>query len=310
MCEGIENVNRKVLITGGSGFLCRSLLKYGDSGCQYIVATSRKNAIQSHYCERDDIQVIDSSELWSQNWREVDILLNFAFPRNANGTQMAAGLQFLEKLFCSAVDGGVGAIINISSQSVYSPVRAAAATEDSALDLQSNYAVGKYAVELMLDGICRSLPHTNLRMASLIGAGFDQRITNKLVDRALSGDGIQIVATNQLFGFMDVRDAVSGITHILKSCPAHWDSVYNLGIRGGYTLDEIARTVCQVGYLCCGRNVQYSYGDSNTIANGNSTLDCSLFEQSFHWKPTQTLVDTLTWIFKDKLSQRQSGGIQ
>lgn len=300
MCEETGNAKIKVLITGGSGFLGRSLLAYGNGGCQYIVATSRKDTLQSLFRDRNDVHVIDNSELWSQDWQKIDVLLNCAFPRNTNGIQMAAGLRFLEKLFCSAVDGGVGAIINISSQSVYSPVRASAATEDSELDLQSNYAVGKYAVELMLDGICRKIPHTNLRMASLIGAGFDQRITNKLVDRVLNGQNIQIVKGDQLFGFMDVRDAVSGIERILKSNPEHWRNVYNFGIRGGYTLDEIAKEICRVGYLYCGKDVQYSYADSGTVATGNSALDCSLFEQSFYWCPARTLADTLIWIFEEK----------
>lgn len=310
MYEETGNAKMKILITGGSGYLGRSLLTYGDDRCQYIVATSRKSTLQSLYRNRNDVYVIDNSELWSQDWQKIDVLLNCAFPRNTNGIQMAEGLQFLEKLFCSAVDGGVGAIINISSQSVYSPVRTTAATENSELDLQSNYAVGKYAVELMLDGICRKTPHTNIRMASLIGAGFDQRITNKLVDRVLNGQDIQIVKGNQLFGFLDVRDAVSGIENILKSNPEYWSNVYNLGICGGYTLDEIAKEVCQTGRSYCGRDVRYSYTDSGTVSTGNSTLDCSLFERSFFWHAAQTLTDTLTWIFKDKLAQRQSGGLQ
>ena len=67
------------------------------------------------------------------------------------------------------------------------------ATEETSLNLETKYAVGKYATELLVNKICRNIPHTNLRMASLIGEGFEQRITNKLVAKAILGGDLDII---------------------------------------------------------------------------------------------------------------------
>ena len=99
---------------------------------------------------------------------------------------IADGLKYIQSVFEKSVEGNAAVIVNISSQSVYSQKRTEAATEETPVCLESPYAVGKYAVELMLESICRGSKtrYTNLRMASLIGPGFDQRIVNRLVRQA------------------------------------------------------------------------------------------------------------------------------
>lgn len=60
------------------------------------------------------------------------------------------------------------------------------ADENTVLCLESKYAVGKYATELLVNAICgKAVLHTNIGLASLIGAGFDQRIVNKMVNQII-----------------------------------------------------------------------------------------------------------------------------
>ena len=62
-----------------------------------------------------------------------------------------------------------------------------AADEQTPAVLESKYAVGKYWSELFVNTLFQGIRHTNLRMASLIGAGFDQRITNKFAKSNIVG---------------------------------------------------------------------------------------------------------------------------
>lgn len=292
----------KVLITGAGGFLGRNLIETAlkKTAFNMIAVTSQKEQLQELYgSESGRLSVISKEELWSMDWKEIDILLNCAFPRNVDGTKIADGLHFTLELFTKAVQGGVGAVINISSQSVYSQMRAGDATEQEEINLETKYAIGKYAVELMVNSICASVPHTNLRLASLIGPEFEQRITNKLVAQAVAGNDLQIVGGRQRFGFLDVRDAANALIAILNSNPELWDEVYNLGTNESYTLEEIAQEVCSIGYKYCNRKIQYKLihtDKEHTVQN--SSLDCTLYRKTFQWEPEFKLTDTLDWLYE------------
>ena len=91
----------------------------------------------------------------SGEFLEDAIVINCAYPRNSTGTVIADGLKYIQGVFEAAVENRAAAIINISSQSVYSQQRTEAATEDTPLCLESPYAVGKHAIELMLESICK-----------------------------------------------------------------------------------------------------------------------------------------------------------
>ena len=137
-------------------------------------------------------------------------------------------------------------MINISSQSVYDQKRCYAATEDSPLLLQSNYAVGKYASELFMKLLEKDAHVTNVRMASLIGPGFDQRLTNKMAKSAIQDRKISYQINDLVFGFLDVEDAARAILRLAAVPAARWKTVYNLGSDASYSLREIACTIAEI----------------------------------------------------------------
>ena len=184
-------------------------------------------------------------------------------------------------VFERAAEAGASAIINISSQSVYSQQRTDAATEETPVSLESSYAVGKYAVELILESICRgsNTVFTNLRMASLIGPGFDQRIVNRFVKQALETGTLNVKRNQKKFGFFDVEDAVDRIVAMLGSKKMTWKHVYNLGRDGAYTLIGIAETVKDVVKGETGKQIEIIVTDGDEI--GNSELNVRSFEKDF-----------------------------
>lgn len=285
-------MKKRIVITGAGGFLGSHIIETlrREDGFEVVPVTSQVNRYpELHSVATDELSKID--------WSGVDVLLQLAFPRNpSDGEQMAKGMAFISSVLHQAVQGGVHSVINISSQSVYSSKRQKPAVEETPVDLDSKYAVGKYASELLTNTLCSAIPHTNLRLASLIGPGFNQRITNKFVDQVLAGQDLHISGGHQRFGFMDVADAASGIAAILKGDPKIWQEVYNFGTNEHYTLSEIAKMVCDIHnsnskdkccvFLTAEENVQ------------SSALCCDRFMQDFEWHPRSSLQESLKRIYQ------------
>ena len=291
---------RKVVLTGAGGFLgshlLAELLGRGDEVC----AVSSKSAAQllssagAGGADLSLLKVIGHDD-WNGLAAEIsdaDVLVNCAFPRNVDGYQLADGMDYLQRLFAIAGASQVGAVVNISSQSVYSQTRTEPAREDTPVCLESKYAVAKYASEQLLEAYCGDKPHTNIRLASLIGPGFDQRVVNKMVSRALESGVIEVCDNGSRFGYLDVLDAADALVAVCESDPDEWEQVYNLGPEGGVTLTEIAECAAKEVGARCGRQVKLLMGGSDSQAT-SSVLDSALFDRSFDWEARNSLLETV-----------------
>ena len=290
-------MRKTIVVTGASGFLGSHFLSMLKDDERYSLAalSSRSAELKSKiggnniaYCDKDAIYAPDAERFFPNA-----IVVNCAFPRNATGTGMADGLKYIQQVFEAASKYGAKAIINISSQSVYSQQRAEAAKEDSPICLESPYAVGKYATELMLESICRGTKtkYTNLRMASLIGPGFDQRIVNRFVRQALETGKLTVKRNQQRFGFFDIEDAAGGLAAMLDADVAVWKPVYNLGREGAFTLVEIAELIRQSFKEACGAelSIEVENGDEKS----NTDLNADAFRRDFSFQQSFSLQDSI-----------------
>lgn len=239
---------KKIVITGASGFLGSHLVgRLKDNERYKVYALSSKPDDLKEKLGGENVEYIHKDLLDAEMMVD-SIVINCAYPRNSTGTAIADGLRYIQRVFERAVGNDAAAIINISSQSVYSQQRTEAATEETPVCLESPYAVGKYAVELMLESICkgRKTRYTSLRMASLIGPGFNQRIVNRFLIQAYSGETLQASISSQRFGFLDVEDAVSAIVSRCDTIHAQWRPVYTVGNSESYTIKEIVDCIKRV----------------------------------------------------------------
>lgn len=286
----------RIAITGAGGFLGRNILELlKNKDCEVYAFSSREVELGEKYKGIKQYHFLNVKEEIPDN---IDVLLNCAFPRNEDGEEMAIGLKYIHNIFAQCAQKEVSALVNISSQSVYSQKRDYCADESSELNLESKYAVGKYATELFLNAGCSNVYHTNIRMASLIGYDFEQRIVNKFVNIALADKKINVLAGKQSYGYMDVRDAADAIVTVCMDYKnaAQWDEVYNLGIQGTYSLKDIAAEVQkQVGEeLHCEIELNVEEHDAYL----NSALNSELFYRTFDWQPQYALADTVKEIIQ------------
>lgn len=272
----------KIAITGAGGFLGTELLKQLSAHKEVTVYafTFDFERNRSTYISSDNIITLDNSDAAGFDYSSVDVLINCAFPRNVENADFAKGLDFIQRVIEKAAKDNVGSVINISSQSVYDPARTQPADENSAIILETKYAVGKYWSELFVNSMSRNIRHTNLRMASLIGPGFDQRITNKFAKKVIDGEQITVIGGDQLFGYLDVRDAASGIITVALS-EGNWEEVYNLGTESAYTLEQIAQTAVQVGREIGFDANNVIVADKEPGSYRNSSISCDRFKQRF-----------------------------
>lgn len=271
------NSSKKIVITGASGFLGSHLVERLKDDERYkVYALSSKPDDLKEKISGENTEYIHKDSLDAEMLKDSTVI-NCAYPRNSTGTAIADGLKYIQKVFERAVGSGAAAIINISSQSVYSQQRTEAATEETPVCLESPYAVGKYAVEILLESICKGsdTKYTSLRMASLIGPGFDQRIVNRFVKQAIETGKLTVKRNRQKFGFFDVEDAVSGIAAMLAADAETWKPVYNLGRKGSVSLIEIAETVKDVLKMTNTAEVNIDIVDGEET--GNSELSIKSF---------------------------------
>jgi len=295
-------VSKTIVITGAGGFLGQNLIErfLHINTFKVTALTSKKDLLLSKFGHIDSFEVSDTVP------KNSDFMINCSFPRGTDGAQLALGMDYIVKIYSEAKDSGVKAVINISSQSVYSEFREGAVSEDAELNLESKYAVGKYAVELLTNSIFSDIPHTNIRMASLIGSGFDQRVTNIFARRAAEGRDINISQTNQMFGYMDVRDASIAIEKMITSPVKLWREEFNLGIKGAYSLQMIADSVVKAGRKYGIKEIKVKTS-SEIAPNGKSSeLNAERFCHAFGWEPIYTLDESIDKILFDIITEKMA----
>ncbi len=297
------NCNRLV-ISGASGFLGKNIIQKAleAKDLKVLAITSRPESFDG--IDKSKVSTINTEDFLKNGYEasDNDVFINCLFPTNADGFRMADGLAKVYRIIEIARKSGVKKFINISSQSVYDSKRTYAASEDSQICLETPYAVGKYSTEELTNVVFSDVLHTNIRLASLIGVGYGQRIINRMAVQSLKGERLSVIGGKQRYGFLDVRDAADGILKLALGSSDSWENEYNLGTDRSYSLMDIAELVV---------NTVNSKSDVNTgidVTEGsdlrNSALDAGRFMTAFDWHPTISIEQTANEIVEELISSQ------
>lgn len=227
---------------------------------------------------------------------DADVLVHCAFARTTNGADLASSMTYSRRVFELACASGTSAIVNISSQSIYGAAALHPFHEGDTPSPGESYAVAKYATELLLDTIVGPsfTRGTHIRLASLIGDGMEERLVSKMVVKAMSKGHLTVQGGEQVFAFLDMNDAITGIECVLDAPADSWRSAYNLGPANSHTLLEIAQEVGAAVFRLTGTKVEI-----NVLPHGSrhdSALDSSAFAQDFGDPATTSLRRTIETI--------------
>ncbi|MDE6789758.1 MAG: NAD(P)-dependent oxidoreductase [Ruminococcus sp.] len=288
----------KIAIVGAGGFLGTALMnKLADNQIDEVYAFSFDFERQkASFPKAENIIPVDNDEMDTFPFEMIDVVIHCAFPRNADSKVIAGGMHFAAKAIQMAARSK--AIIHISSQSVYCSIRDLPAQESDMPEPETKYAIGKYAMELLVNSVCGHIPHTNIRMASLIGPGFDQRVTNKMVAIALETGQLHVKEDMQHFGYLDIKDAADGILSLLQIPSEKWRHVYNLGSPQTYSLREIAETIADVVKEETGKEITITFETDTKLLN--SALDGSALSADTGFTPGISLRTSIHRILNSK----------
>lgn len=295
-------MSKTIFLTGAGGMLGREFLRLAvDSDLRIIALSSQSSSLEQEFGNRYEYLQSEDFLRNGYDFSDVDVLLHCAFPRNNDSVGFAKGLDFQKYVFETAINGGVGAVANISSQSVYDSKRTAPADENTQVSPENRYAVSKYMSEQLLEVFCceKNVPFTNLRMASLIGLDFHVRIINRFVKNAIEKGEISVNAGYQSFGFLDVRDAAAALFCVVSADCGKWEKVYNIGAEREWGIAELAELAKNTVETYTGNKLS-AFEINPSEDRLCSALDCTRFMSQFSWKPrisikkfTQELVEML-----------------
>lgn len=293
-----------IAITGAAGVLGTALVVHlsKSTDSRVVALTTRsENEVRSRWAAEGGTEVCRSVEIIEtagigvanglQQAGNIDWLINCAFPRNRDGMELATGLNYQRAVFDAAAKAAVGAVFNISSQSLYRNDRLVPATETSQLDLDTPYATAKYATELIAQSALTDTPLIHGRLASLIGPKFQQRVVNKLIMRALNGHDLKISTPHVVFDYMDVRDAVEAISAVVRVRPEVGTRHLNIGSAVPMTLREVAEMVIAVANNEYGQSAALEIIDSSE--RRSSAMDCLKLQKEYGFRSQFNLVDSI-----------------
>ena len=272
---------RKILVTGASGFLghfvVKELLKNPEFGIVAIGGRPEDKA--NPLPESPRLQFYTLDKLCTEEFSNVDTVINCAFARSNDAQQLAGAIAFTEQAIDRFVSLGVKSVINISSQGVYERFpKGKLSNEDSPILPIDLYSMVKYSVESMFK--VSAIPYTtNVRLASLM---MPQRFLYFFVKKAKAGETFTVTAPNQYAALLDVKDAASGLAAIANLQPEKRSVTYNLGIGSQYSVLEYAESVKTIGDKL-GYNVSFDVSDNDTEVCAG--MNCSLLESETGWHP-------------------------
>lgn len=292
---------KRIVISGACGFLGRNIIQAAlTKGIPVLALPTFPERLSDISVEFAHVEQFLQGNV---RLTDDDVFINCLFPTNADGYRMADGLRVVYKTIRKARESGVGAFINISSQSVYASKRTFPAKETDNLCLETPYAVGKYSSEAFVNQVFYDKPHVNIRMASLLGVGYDQRIVNRMIIQALKGETLSVIGGMQRYGFLDVRDAADGLIKLAMSDPSTWKETYNLGRNESYSLIDVVNTIVTEMKRLADIDVTYTVSEGQD--DRNSAVDASLFMHDIRWTPEITLYETTATIIRSKLGKAE-----
>ncbi|HEY5592384.1 MAG TPA: NAD-dependent epimerase/dehydratase family protein [Paludibacter sp.] len=313
-----QKINKKkktILITGACGYLGQNLINQLIEEDEYelwLFDLEKGRMLDTFNGKIENIFDKRDLEYGKIQLGNVDILLHLGFARpHHSNEEIADSLNFTIQLFTRANAHQIPAIINISSQSVYSTETRQLRTENTPVAPSIPYAQAKYATELFLSSlktINNQLHFSSLRLAALSGGAnglvAEADFLNKFVRNAIEGKRIKVIGGTQQIERLDIRDAVKAIIKMLKSNSLDWKPVYNLGSGQITSLIEIAHKVSQIA-------MEYNGGILSEIeiedieTNLNFGMNSLLFYNDMQWQPENDLNNTIV-----SLSQYYLKGIK
>lgn len=293
-------MSKNILITGANGILAQKLIEKYNNKSQYNITASTRN-IQNLKTRLAGVNYINNTDLIeTEILKNIDIIVNCAFPRTQDISAMYEAMLFYKCLVLKSIDMGTKGFINISSQSVYGSYRETPSYEINDLNPEDIYALTKCLIEDIGWALAKDTPLklTSIRLASLIGKEYPQRVINKMIKFGQQNRKITVQNDKNIFGYLDIEDAAEGIYQFIKNSDIEkWKAIYNFGPKPDYS-QNLAFIAKEIKKLFEKQNVEIELEiNKKEKADKLQTMNSKWFYEDSNWQPKITLETSIEKIF-------------
>ena len=304
-------MRRKILITGGTGFLGTHLTAHLSRCGHSVFAVGRDSGDLLSLLEAD--QVV--------NEIEPEIIIHAAadcggigYNQEKKSQLFSANLRMgLNMIDAARTMDTLRLLINVGSTCAY-PVDAPVPIHEDSLhrglpeETNRPYGLAKRMVHYYGDLLRRTenFPFVTAQLANLYGPEdtFDERrshvipaLIRRIYEAKSSGlPSVTIWGSgNATRDFLYVQDAAGGIDRIISHDPLPEESIFNLGSCREISIRDLTSEICrQLGY-----SGEIEFDPSKPDGQPRRLLDCSEAQQALGYQPTYSLeaglAETIEW---------------
>ena len=300
-------MSRKILITGAGGYLGHYLIQQILSETDWEIAaiTSKPKILEEKYKHEPRVCCYDNVCMFSQSISidSKSALVHLAFARRfSKDCEIAESIEFTRRVFLSAQDINVREVVYVSTQGVYGNTEEIRNVYTSPPAPCALYTMAKYAGECVLNAVFARDFQTRVTTIRLDSVAGNQKMLPTFVRDAVEKQHISVVGGTQVFSFLDVRDAASGMVALLKMDASKRKTIYNLGWnQKRYTITELAQITAEVAKQYGVPKVSISL-ERKEIAQF-AGMDSSEFISDTGWKPQYDMRKIIGRLF-DEYNER------
>lgn len=233
----------KILVTGGSGFLGRNLIRYFLRNYHQVVSLDRSPSYKEEYADRIEFIKADirDKDLILESFKGIDVVIHTAagLPGFKKEDIFSIDIDGTENVMQSALQNNVSRVVFISSAAVYGIPDHHPLVETDKVQGISPYTEGKIKAEEVClkyreQGLCVPI----IRPKKFIG--YERLgILNVLFDWAKDGKSFPILGKgNNRYQFLDVEDLCSAIYLAATVDENLANDTFNIGAKEFQTVRE------------------------------------------------------------------------
>ncbi len=287
---------KKILITGGAGFIGA-----------HLVRACREGGFEVHAPSRTELNLADAQSI-DEYVEKVKPSIVFHLATSSLMSGKTEGLETLLKinvegtirLMDAAERCGVGAFINMGSFVEYGP-KQHPLREDMLCEPVEMYALSKLAATLYGQGLAKrsGFPCVTFRLFTPYGPGIQPgRLIRTMIEKILTGDSVPLSDADVARDFIYVHDIIPLLLEAMDKAAQNKGKIFNLGSGNRTTIAELV----SVAEEETGKKAEAHWGAFPTQSYDSKLWQADMTKTfgAFEWRPRTALAEgirsTAAWL--------------
>ena len=302
--------NKKILITGGSGYIgSKLILKLLEHQVIIYLHTRRKNDLPNIFIKNKNVKIIHGDiadiNFWKKNIKNKDFLVNLA----SNESKFKHKIEFIYNfkvnvqpliyaLISSYRFNKTIKIISIGSENQHGIAKYLPVSEKKTDNPVTLVGINKLIAEKYLEFFSSiyNINAVNLRLSNVYGPSVSKKnflkvSLNKIIYDACQGKVNLYLNKNSIRDYIFIDDVVDSIFYAMKNIRNFKDAYYYIGSGKGFTIKKVAKLIINKIKLINKSKIYINNVDTklSDFDKRNFIPDIKNFKRMTKWKPNVSL---------------------